>query len=371
MKKIFLIVAFAGILTSCTKSNYTISGEIQGFEDGTMVYLNTIGDNELVKKDSTEIKENVFQFKGNTEDIEYAFIQIGNSEGQPPFNIPMILESGEIKITADKQDPSQTKVTGTKNNEDLNKYNEMAASYTKKIQEFQRANDAKFKEASEKNDSQTVQQLLDQNDALRKEMVDATSQFIDNHKDSYVSLLLLNQYGEEFGSENYATKYNNLALTIKQTKLGKEIAQELKNLEATSIGQKAPDFTAKSPEGADVSLYQNLGKVTIIDFWASWCGPCRIENPNVVKLYNQYRDKGLQIIGVSLDKDADKWKKAIADDQLSWIHLSHLKMWDDPIAKQYNIRAIPATLILDQNGVIVAKNLRGEELESKIAELLK
>jgi len=119
-----------------------------------------------------------------------------------------------------------------------------------------------------------------------------------------------------------------------------------------------------------VSLKQSMGKVTLIDFWASWCAPCRKENPNVVALYNEYHSKGLNIIGVSLDQDATKWKDAIAKDNLNWIHVSNLKYWDEPIGKQYGISSIPATFILDAKGNIVAKDLRGDALRAKVKELL-
>ncbi len=119
-----------------------------------------------------------------------------------------------------------------------------------------------------------------------------------------------------------------------------------------------------------VSLKESLGKVTIIDFWASWCGPCRVENPNMVSLYKQFHAKGLNIIGVSLDKDKAKWKEAIAKDQLIWTQVSNLKFWDEPIAKQYRVESIPATFILDAKGNIVAQGLLGAELQSKVLELL-
>ncbi|MGG5503999.1 peroxiredoxin family protein, partial [Myroides odoratimimus] len=136
------------------------------------------------------------------------------------------------------------------------------------------------------------------------------------------------------------------------------------------IGDKAPDFSAPSPEGKEISLKESLGKLTIIDFWASWCGPCRTENPNVVALYEEYHPKGLNIIGVSLDKDKAKWIEAIAKDKLTWNQISNLKFWEEPIAQNYEVRAIPATYLLDENGVVIAKNLRGKKLRAKVQEIL-
>jgi thiol-disulfide isomerase/thioredoxin len=137
-------------------------------------------------------------------------------------------------------------------------------------------------------------------------------------------------------------------------------------------GSTAPAFSANTPAGKKLSLKEAMGKVTIIDFWASWCPPCRKENPNVVALYKQYHSKGLNIIGVSLDKpgNADKWKQAIAADNLTWNHVSNLMFWDEPIAKLYGVESIPATFVLDANGKIVAKDLRGPALSAKVAELL-
>jgi thiol-disulfide isomerase/thioredoxin len=119
-----------------------------------------------------------------------------------------------------------------------------------------------------------------------------------------------------------------------------------------------------------VSLKESLGKVTIVDFWASWCGPCRKENPNVVAIYKELHSKGLNIVGVSLDKEAKAWKEAIAKDNLTWTQVSNLKFWEEPIAAQYSVQSIPATFILDATGKVVAQDLRGDELRAKILELL-
>ena len=158
--------------------------------------------------------------------------------------------------------------------------------------------------------------------------------------------------------------------SIKDTKSVKYIIKNLNDFKTVKEGRRAPEFSAPNPEGKSVSLKESLGKITIVDFWASWCGPCRKESPNMVKLYSEFHDKGLNIIGVSLDKDAAKWKEAIATDKLTWTQVSNLKEWKDQIAIQYGVKAIPSTYVLNQYGVVVAKNLTGEALKTKIAELL-
>lgn len=369
MKKVLLMAVAAGFLVACNKnSGYTLSGELTGFTDGTKVYLSKIEEQDLVKIDSTEIKDGKFSFAGEVAEVEYSFIEI--NEVPQPLQIPFILENGEIKLVADKNDLQNSKVTGTKNNDDLMKFNEVSYQIGKEIEEFQQANMQKFQEASMNNDQATIESLMQEMEAKQNKLFDEAKNYISNNKDSYVSVLLLAQIGANLETKELSEKFHALSTPVKETKLGKEIAERLKTSEATEVGKIAPDFSAPDLEGKQLSLHENLGKVTIIDFWASWCGPCRQENPNVVKLYNQYKDKGLQIIGVSLDREDEKWRKAIVDDQLTWLHVSNLKFWQDPIAKTYNVTAIPATFILDEKGTIVAKDLRGEELEAKIAELL-
>jgi len=170
--------------------------------------------------------------------------------------------------------------------------------------------------------------------------------------------------------EKIRKNYNALDQSLKNTKTGKTIKTKIDNYKSLEVGNPAPEFSAPNPEGKMLTLKESLGKITIIDFWASWCGPCRKDNPDVVALYNEFHSKGLNIIGVSLDKDDAKWKEAIAKDGLVWNHVSNLKFWQDPIAELYNIKSIPATFIVDENGKIIARDLRGEQLRAKIASLL-
>ncbi len=142
-------------------------------------------------------------------------------------------------------------------------------------------------------------------------------------------------------------------------------------LESVQVGKKAPDFSALDPDGKTIKLSDHLGKYLLVDFWAAWCGPCRRENPNVVKAFQKYKDKGFDVFGVSLDKNKDAWIKAIQHDGLTWTQVSDLAYWNSAPAKLYGVRAIPANFLIDPSGIIIARNLRGEALEEKLNELLK
>ena len=210
-------------------------------------------------------------------------------------------------------------------------------------------------------------ELMDNDKVFKKKMVK-------ENPDSFVSVMILLDMMnmKAFPVNEIKELYEGLDDDVKQSTIAKSLEQKLKSESAVAIGSKAPNFTAPTPEGEDLSLEDIRGEVTLIDFWAAWCKPCRVENPNIVKIYEKYHDKGLEIIGVSLDRpnQRDKWLKAIEDDKLPWHQVSNLEFWNEPVAQLYGIRAIPAAFILDKDGVIVARDLRGQDLENKIAELL-
>ncbi|WP_177765526.1 TlpA disulfide reductase family protein [Flavobacterium sp. I3-2] len=372
MKKIFTLACAVAVLAACNKSadSYTINGTVQGFEDGTKVYILEEGEQDFIKLDSAEIKGGLFEFKGAATETDLKFIELGSTK---EFIVPFILENGEIKVTYDKAKPEDSKVVGSKNNDYLATYNTEAFKLQKQARDFQQANNDKMMQAQQAQDMATIESLRAEYNAIGENIKKQNIEFLKTNKDAFISLLLLEQLtaSQAITNEEFKTFYDALDASLKTTKRGKELADKLANMEKVAIGKMAPDFSAPNTEGKMVSLKESLGKVTIIDFWAAWCGPCRQENPNVVALYNKYKDQGLAIIGVSLDKDAEAWKKAIADDNLTWTQVSNLKYWEDPIAKEYNVQSIPAMFVLDASGKIVAKDLRGPELDAKIAELLK
>ncbi|MOA09274.1 Thiol-disulfide oxidoreductase ResA [compost metagenome] len=165
--------------------------------------------------------------------------------------------------------------------------------------------------------------------------------------------------------------FNNLSAVNKNTKTGIDFAKRLSTARATAVGAIAPEFTQIDSLGNSIKLSDFKGKYVLIDFWASWCGPCRAENPNVVKVYEKFKDKNFTILGISLDQKKGAWLKAINDDKLVWTQVSDLKSWENEVAKLYDIRSIPANLLLDKNGKIIAKNLRGEKLAEVLTQYIK
>ncbi|MCP1995857.1 redoxin domain-containing protein [Flavobacterium sp. HSC-61S13] len=373
MKKIFSLVGALALMASCNNAStdsFTISGNVTGIEDGTKVYLKKQSDMDVVSIDSTVVKNGKFEIKGKAVETEISYIAFGKDSDN--LGMPFVLENGDIKVEFNKDDVQNAKATGTKNNEYFVTFNKEAGVLQKKVVDFQQQNQMLIMEAQQNNNEKVLDSLYGINEKYTNELKNYTLSFVEKTPDAFISILILNQMtqGNSIEPAKSQALFDKMPKEIKESKQGKELAEILSKVAKVTVGKKAPDFSAPSPEGKMVSLKESLGKVTIIDFWASWCGPCRVENPNVVKLYEKFHEKGLNIIGVSLDKDGDKWKEAIAKDGLTWAQVSNLQFWQDPIAADYSVKAIPATFVLDENGVIVARDLRGAELEAKVAELL-
>ncbi|WP_276486128.1 TlpA disulfide reductase family protein [Paraflavitalea pollutisoli] len=195
--------------------------------------------------------------------------------------------------------------------------------------------------------------------------------FIKEQPASIVSAFVLYRYFSPSLSADEVVKYTNLLdPSLSGTQYVKLLRELPASLRSTAIGEKAPDFELPNPEGKLVKLSDHFGKYLLVDFWAAWCGPCRRENPNIVRVFNKYKDKGFSVFGVSLDSKKDAWIQAIQKDGLNWPQVSDLLFWDSGPAKLYGIRGIPGNVLLDPTGKIIARNLRGEDLEKKLAELI-
>ena len=386
MKKIILLLSAAVVLISCSKvgkDEYIISGTATGIENGKTIILETQDENGmgLLAKDTVKVENGKFEMKGKITEPAFYTIQLEGAQAK----IPLILENGEVTIAINKDSIQKSKVSGTYNNDEYVAFNEEITKVQKKLMDFQNKNMAAMNTAQQTKDTVVINGLMKEFSKIQEEVGVASKAkyvtYAETHPKSFISALIVQgMLNDPTADVSKSEKlYNGLDESLKNTKPGKAIKTKLAEIKSpAAVGATAPatdgnwraDFSAPNPEGKIISLKESLGKITIVDFWASWCGPCRQENPNVVAIYKEFHSKGLNIIGVSLDKDKAKWKEAILKDKLTWNQVSNLKFWDEPIAAQYKVQSIPATFILDASGNVIAKDLRGAELRAKIIELL-
>ena len=359
MRKLLLsIVAASMTLAACNaQSGYKVTGTVEGMPDGKAI-IATVNGSSLDTLAKADVKNGSFEFTGNVSEPTGAYIMVIGQRGAIPF----MLENANITVNAGQAGLTVTGSEGQKIYDQFMAINTTTQQEAMKLQqEYQASNGDQAK-------MQAVQE------AYAKLMTDAQAketELIKANPDSYVSTFVIVSGMGQMEYEQLKERYNLLGEKAKASAQGKAIAAQIAKLESTAIGQIAPNFTITTPEGESISLYDIKGKVKLIDFWASWCGPCRGENPHVVEIYKEYHPKGLEIFGVSLDNNKEAWVKAIADDGLVWKHGSDLKGWQSAPAQLYSVSGIPHTVLLDENNKIIAKNLRGDELKQKIAELLK
>ena len=372
MKKLLLrlfSLSYLLYLSSCGSSNnqFELIGNAD-VSDGTMIYvLQADQNNQPYIKDSTSVQSNSFKFKGISSTPQISYIQVEGVNGY----VLAILENGDIKADIYKDSISKSKVYGTKSNDDFIKYK----SETKSLVDVMNNISSDAQNAIMSGDVVTAMELEKEYNSKEREVMLYEWDFIVDNLDSYMSALLL----EVFMIENKVNKdsiidvYESFSNRIKVSDVGKNIADLLSQFEdPIDVGEIAPDFTAPSIDGPDITLSNVLldNKVTLLDFWAAWCRPCRIENPNLVRLHKKYKDAGFDIIGVSLDRTREQWEQAVIDDNLPWTQVSNLNFWNDPVARRYSIRAIPQSYLLNKDGLVMGKNLRGQELEDRILSLL-
>ena len=373
MKKFLLVVAVAAGVFSCDKTEegtFVLEGTVKGV-DGKNIILERQDDSlGVVPVDTVKIENGTFKFTGAADEPGMYSLAIDDEQNKSY----LIVESGNIKMEINRDSIFLNKVTGTYNNEQLTEFSSQGLAFNKRMQDFQTRNRDVMIAAQNKNDTVAMNKLRDEFQVIRDEMELNNEKYIEEHPKAFISVLLIGKMFRvmEPDMPKIQSLYDNLAPEVKSTKTAKLLAKRIADFNKVGLGKKAPDFQAPNPEGKMVKLSESLGKVTIIDFWASWCGPCRIANPELVATYNKFHDQGLNIVGVSLDRpgQSEQWKEAIAKDKLTWTNVSNLKFWEDPIAAQYGVKAIPQMFVVNEYGIIVAKDLKGEALNAKIAELL-
>ena len=385
-KNLFLYLFAIMIIAGCKNNSVRISGTLINPAKGNYIYLDELMSNEVKTIDSVKIPDNgTFSFKKEIKSPAFYLLKINDRNF-----LTMLLAPGEKMNMISNYDSLNypISVTGSKGTELMNEYNKKLRNTISKLSGLsniyrQNINNPKLPQVIESLDS-IAQTYLE-------EINSYTKKYIDDNLTSLVSLIALyQQVAPNAYVLNPAKDYNyylkvdsSLSLLYRDYEPVKTLHEQVKELlngadskdpnsASAAAGAEAPEIILPSPAGDTIKLSSTRGSVVLLDFWASWCSPCRLESPNLVKAYDMYHRKGFQIYQVSLDKTKDAWVKGIEDDQLGkWIHVSDIQYWNSKAAKLYKIESIPSNFLLDKEGRIIAKNLRGVALQNKLAELFK
>ncbi|GAB3952410.1 TlpA disulfide reductase family protein [Spirosoma harenae] len=354
-----------------TTKPFTVKGKINKAAPGSYVFLET-NSQPTRKIDSTKVEAgNTFTLNGKVADGgEVLILNVGGGQ-----KMALLLEGGEtLNVMADGYAMDQktgqigkASITGSKNMEYYDKLNTLRKDMEAKVTMWNKQVAA----ATEKKDNKKIAQIEQEYQAAEQDVVNKVKAMLPEMGTSLVSLFALNFINIETDFATYDALAQKFEKENPNSPHAKSLIGRVARIKGVSIGAQAPEIALTDTTGTPVPLSSLRGKYVLIDFWASWCGPCRAENPNVVRMYNKFKDKGFAIYSVSLDQAKANWTKAIRNDNLTWTHVSDLKFWQSAAAQQYGVQAIPATFLLDKEGKIIAKNLRGEALEQKLEEVLK
>lgn len=349
----FLLLPFLGR----SQQGFTVNGNTTGLADGTKVSLVNANDPTDTVAQATAGKGE-FVLKGSVPEPGLYIFALGEQQKKRM----LFLDNSTLTVSGNANDIQKLSITGSPSNKD---FEELLLAFNPLLEKLDQV-------AKQANLTGVTPKLRAEADSLTSKIQTGADRFVQQKKASYVTPLLLlktSQLSESI--KQTEERFALLSDDVQKSYYGKMLRNLIENSKIGEIGTAAIDFTQNDPDGKPISLSSFKGKYVLVDFWASWCGPCRQENPNVVRNYQKFKDKNFTVLGVSLDRSKDPWLKAIKDDRLSWTHVSDLKFWSNEVAQKYRVQSIPQNFLVDPKGIIIARNLRGEELSMRLNELLK